>query len=342
MVQQSGDVGVTLFVIGFLLLLFGMRLLLKREELWGPQVKGSGISGETICSILLTIVGAVALGYLGSKRGGFTGSIIGGLIGVVGGWALGAKMGDLRQSTLDFVDAVLLALGLVYFFIRPFVVHAFFIPSESMVKTLLVGDRILVNKFVYQFKLDWSEGNLGGWTIPGHQHIFCTLRRPRRQEVVVFHAPPEAIRQSPGNEQREFIKRFVGIPGDLIRVEAGTIMIRDGISGEVIKLVEPYANKATLTMRRNFPEGLGYWDHWARTNCSCTSENSVHKLSKHLRQPEGSVKWWVKVPDGHYFAMGDNRPDSLDSRKWGFVPEANLVGKALVRWWPVKRVGLMH
>lgn len=107
---------------------------------------------------------------------------------------LGRRKTPLAKSMAEVVESALVAIALVFLFIRPFVVQAFFIPSPSMCPTLLEGDHILVNKFIYHF------------------------REPRAGEIVVFKAPPEA---SDDGIERDFIKRLVAVPGDTIEVKAG-------------------------------------------------------------------------------------------------------------------------
>ncbi|MCS7252993.1 MAG: signal peptidase I [Armatimonadota bacterium] len=200
----------------------------------------------------------------------------------------------LRKQLSEIVEALLFALALVMLIIRPFIVHAFHIPSSSMSPTLEVNDKILVGKFLYRF------------------------REPRRQEVVVFEAPPEALRWSAHQNQTTYIKRVIGIPNDLIRIERGQVFI----NGE--RLNEPYVHFRSL---ENFPDDFGDWV-------------IDPKLSKCIVVRSG--KRWVRVPKDCYFVMGDNRSNSSDSRRWGFVKRERMQGKALFRWWPLWRIGLVR
>ncbi|MFA4029810.1 MAG: hypothetical protein GDYSWBUE_001104 [Candidatus Fervidibacterota bacterium] len=200
----------------------------------------------------------------------------------------------VRKQLIEIVEALLFALILVMLIIRPFIVHAFHIPSSSMSPTLEVNDKILVSKFLYRF------------------------REPRRQEVVVFEAPPEALKLSAHQNQTTYIKRVIGIPNDLIRIEGGQVFV----NGE--KLDEPYVQFRSF---ENFPDDFGDW-------------MNAHELSKCVVMHSG--KRWVRVPEGCYFVMGDNRSNSSDSRRWGFVTRDRLQGKALFRWWPLWRIGLVR
>jgi len=159
----------------------------------------------------------------------------------------------------ETIETVLWALVLALI-LRYFVVQAFWIPSGSMIPTLIPGDRVLVSKFWYHFQ------------------------PPKRGQIVVFKYPLDP--------KRDFIKRVIGLPGEMVSMEEGVVYI----DGE--PLAEPYVkNHDSFNM-----------------------------------EP-------VKVPENAYFVMGDNRPNSQDSRFWGFVPKENLVGPAFFRYWPLTRIG---
>ena len=204
----------------------------------------------------------------------------------------------LRQFLVEAVESLLIALALVFFLIRPFIVHAFLIPSQSMEPTLLVGDRLLVNKFVYR------------------------LRQPHRQEIVVFKAPYLALQKSMKPDQTDYIKRLIGLPGDLVRVENGHALV----NGK--PLYEPYIQLSSPFGGRTFPDDYLHETPWRDTYRNL--------IERHWG------KLWIRVPEGHYFVMGDNRFNSLDSRDWGFVSHDALVGKSLIRFWPLQRIGFIH
>jgi len=214
---------------------------------------------------------------------------------------------QVRLAILDFVDSVALALALVFFVIRPFVVHAFFIPSPSMEPTLMEKDRILVNKFIYRM---------------GFSKWYCDVRPPRRQEIVVFKAPPEALQVSGYDSQKDYIKRLIGLPGDLARIEGGTVYV----NGQ--PLYEPYVVNKDFV---DFPDAV-YTD--------AKYKGWKDRRAQYIVPHNG--KLWVRVPEGHYFVLGDNRSNSSDGRVWGFVPKEALIGKALLRWWPINRFGMLR
>ena len=172
-------------------------------------------------------------------------------------------------------------------------VQAFVIPTGSMEDTLLVGDHLLVDKLAYA-----PAGAVSKYFLP-YEDV-------KRGDIIVFRYPVD-IRQT-------FVKRVIGIPGDHIRIENRQV-IRNGH-----KLNEPYKyHKAEYSesYRDNFP-GQPYFQ---------LSERAMEMLEKNV------VKGEVVVPPNSYFAMGDNRDNSLDSRYWGFVPRENIIGKPLIIYW---------
>lgn len=192
---------------------------------------------------------------------------------------------------------------LVVFMIRSFVVEPFKIPSASMMPTLIAGDFILVNKFIY------------GLRVPILNNTFLEIRHPQRGEVFVFHYPKDP--------SIDYIKRVVGVPGDKIAYRDKQLYI----NGK--KLDVNYADDyqyvgsgLSMVVTKRYQEQLG-----------------EHKHDILMEEEKPSLDGEVEVPPGHYFAMGDNRDNSNDSRFWGFVPEENLVGKAFFIWWNFDNFG---
>lgn len=154
----------------------------------------------------------------------------------------------------------ILALG-----IRTFVAEARYIPSESMLPTLEVNDRLIIDKLGYMFK------------------------EPRRGDVVVFKPTATLEKQ---NFKDAFIKRVIGLPGDTVQVKGGVVYVNDR------PLKEQYIEE-----QPNYEYGP------------------------------------VTVPENQYLVLGDNRNNSYDSHYWGFVPRSNIIGQAVVRFWPFNRLG---
>lgn len=192
--------------------------------------------------------------------------------------------------------------------LRSFIYEPFQIPSGSMMPTLLVGDFILVEKFAY------------GLRDPAFHTELVDTGKPERGDIVVFKYPPQP--------NIDYIKRTVGLPGDTIVYEDKRLCIQP--KGEAqcqpvaIDNIQPseFAQGGVNLVQAQ--EQLGEQAHQILVH-----PNKRDRISAY--QPRPSVNRWV-VPEGHYFMMGDNRDNSADSRFWGFVPERNLVGKAVAIW----------
>lgn len=143
-----------------------------------------------------------------------------------------------------------------------FIAQAFYIPSVSMSPTLLIKDRIIVNKFIYSFT------------------------EPQRQEIIVFKYPVQP--------KRKLIKRLIGLTGDKVEIKDGLVYLNDQL------LEEDYIQEKDY---RNYGP--------------------------------------VVIPEDNYFVLGDNRNNSEDSRFWGFVPKNNIIGKAILIFWPLNRIKIL-
>ena len=195
-------------------------------------------------------------------------------------------------AAVEFV-ASLFPVLLIVFVIRSFLFEPFQIPSKSMVPTLKVGDFILVNKFTYGIRLPV----VGTKVIP--------INDPERGDVMVFFPP---------HDERYFIKRVIGLPGDYIRMQENQLWVNN----------EPYEQEFIEVIDEKM---------MARTQRSLETSGTVtHEIQ--TQDPAGKFgqAWEYVVPESHYFMMGDNRDNSLDSRAWGPVPESNIVGKAVGIW----------
>ena len=158
--------------------------------------------------------------------------------------------------------------GILAFGIRSFVAEARYIPSGSMLPTLQINDRLIIDKISYDF------GN------------------PHRGDIVVF-SPTDALKKQ--NFKDAFIKRVIGLPGDKVEVKDGRV----------------YVNAQPL------------------------QEKYIEDQPNYRFGP-------VTVPPNEYLVLGDNRNNSYDSHYWGFVPRTNIIGRAVVRFWPINRVGEIY
>jgi signal peptidase I len=200
---------------------------------------------------------------------------------------------------------------LAVFVMRSFLFEPFKIPSGSMIPTLRVGDLILVNKFHYGIRL------------PVFNTKVIANNEPQRGDVMVFRYPPQP--------SLDYIKRVVGVPGD----EVAYLNKQLSINGQPVpRSQEPeFFDSDVMRYAKQFGESLGGRNYKTLNDedrpafVSGTTEFAYKDNCRY--SVEGVV---CKVPVGHYFMMGDNRDNSLDSRYWGFVPEANIVGKAFFVW----------
>ena len=206
-----------------------------------------------------------------------------------------------RESAWETVRSLLVVL-LGVFCIRTFIAEATVIPTGSMEQTILIGDHVFLNKLLYGPRFPYTS-----LRIP-------PLRGVHRQDIVAFRYPR--------NPSVMFVKRVIGVGGDVIRIEDRRVFV----NGQ--PLPEPYNHfqySSTLPLRDNFPPPLnvletlpaawGLDPSWAR------------------EMPNFIRKDGLLVPQGFLFCMGDNRDNSLDSRFWGFVPLENVVGEPLFVYW---------
>ena len=210
---------------------------------------------------------------------------------------------------------------LVVFLLRSFLFEPFKVPSGSMIPTLHIGDLILVNKFHYGVRLPVAN-------------IKLTEGTPvQRGDVMVFRFPPRP--------SQDYIKRVVGIPGD----EVAYLNKKLTINGQPVasEALPDYFDDSVMRYFKHQRESLPGKTH----NLIVDNERPAFIPGTDdfpfREQCRYSVEGVVcKVPAGHYFMMGDNRDNSLDSRYWGFVPDANIVGKAFFVWMNfgnLKRIG---
>ncbi|HEV2201900.1 MAG TPA: signal peptidase I [Bryobacteraceae bacterium] len=182
---------------------------------------------------------------------------------------------------------------LLLLFLTTTLVQAYVIPTGSMEDTLLIGDHLLVDKLAFA-----PAGPMSKYVLP--------YAEPRRGDIIVFRYPVD-IRQT-------FVKRLIGAPGDRIRIVNKQVYVNG------VPSVEPYKFHKTEYM-------APYRDNFPGEPDVLVDRGAIDMLQNHVTNGE------VVVPPNSYFAMGDNRDNSLDSRYWGFVPRENIIGKPLIIYW---------
>jgi signal peptidase I len=237
--------------------------------------------------------------------------------------------GDITQAKSELLQqpwwldwtAGLFPVILAVFFLRSFLYEPFKIPSGSMIPTLQVGDLILVNKFHYGIRLPVINTKLTDGT------------PPQRGDVMVFRYPPKP--------SLDYIKRVVGLPGD----EVAYLNKRLTINGKAITTtgLPEFFDEDSMRYIKQFQEQLGDKSHRMLNEddrpAFVPGVDDFPNKDNCRYSVEGVV---CKVPAGQFFMMGDNRDNSLDSRYWGFVPDKNIVGKAVFVWMNfgnLKRIG---
>ncbi|MCZ6638525.1 MAG: signal peptidase I [Candidatus Dadabacteria bacterium] len=206
----------------------------------------------------------------------------------------------LRQNIEALAFAIILAL-----IIRTFVFQPFKIPSGSMIPTLLVGDHLLVNKFVYGTKIPFTD-----------IEIF-PIEKIKRGDVIVFTYPN--YERDPSQNGLYYIKRVVGLPGDEIDLNGRNLIV----NGEKI----PIEYLATYSDERNSDQFDEYIEDLFGEDHTVIYRKGKEGTNKGSKLPV------TRVPEDKVFVMGDNRDNSRDSRIWGFVPMENIAGKAFIIHW---------
>jgi signal peptidase I len=202
-----------------------------------------------------------------------------------------------KETTVEFL-ASLAAVLVTGLFIITFVVQAFEIPSSSMENTLLIGDHVFVNRIQFAPKTSWIGPVL-------------RYRDVHFRDIVVFLHP------DPQQAGMYVVKRVIGVPGDRIHLRNG-VVYRNGVA-----LDEPYVLHDADTFdpyRNDFPSVPPPEDN-------NLSASWIVDLPSYIHNGE------LVVPPGHYFAMGDHRGVSLDSRYWGFIPQENIIGRPMFIYW---------
>jgi signal peptidase I len=202
-------------------------------------------------------------------------------------------MSRLADSTRNFIHEWSLNI-LILLFGTTTLVQAFIVPTPSMDTTVMVGDHLLVDKLSYA-----PPGSFTRYLLP--------YTDPKRGDIIVFRYPMDI--------SQNYVKRVMGVPGDHIRVVDKVVYL----NGKPL-LNEPYAQHI-------FPNLEPYRDNFPGEPRGPVYDRAKQMLAEHVENGE------LVVPPDSYFAMGDNRDNSLDSRYWGFVPRENIIGKPLLIFW---------
>ncbi len=210
------------------------------------------------------------------------------------------KKPENEETILQFLASIATVL-VVGLFVITFVLQAFEIPSSSMVKTLLIGDHVFVDRITLAPPAKWFP--------------LVHYRAVQRGDIIVF--------LKPGEPDLFLVKRVIGVPGDRIHLTDGVVSLNG------VPQVEPYKMKSE-------DAGLGemfnpYRDQFPAVAPQADGSNVTAEWQVEL--PTHVQNGDLVVPPGHFFCMGDNRPVSLDSRYWGFVPQENVVGRPLFVYW---------
>jgi signal peptidase I len=245
--------------------------------------------------------------------------VVTGLVWLADKWLLrrrrpqGAAQPWWVEYSISFFPVIL-----VVFTLRSFIVEPFKIPSGSMIPTLLVGDFILVNKFSYGIRL------------PVINVKVVDLGTPQRGDVMVFRYPADP--------SLDYIKRVVGVPGDRVEYRDKQLYI----NGKLVprRQTQDYQSRERLQYYPRYLESFDGREHeiiLEPDTPGFVAPGLDFNHSGNCDYNSGGLA--CTVPPGHYFMMGDNRDNSADSRVWGFVPDANIVGKAFFIWLNLNELG---
>jgi len=198
----------------------------------------------------------------------------------------------------EYAKHILIAIPL-FLLLRTFIVEAFKIPTGSMKNTLMVGDFLLVNKFVYGAEIPYTNRHLPAF------------RKPERFDIIVFKYPRD--------QTKNYVKRLIGLPGDTLQMRDGRMIVNGVVLNEpYVVHTDPFADPS--------PEEFS----WQRSFLVRSAEASdAYHPSRNNWGP-------LVVPEKNYFMLGDNRDDSSDSRYWGFVPESLVMGEPMMVYYSYK------
>ena len=224
------------------------------------------------------------------------------------------KANKAFADVYSWVDTLWTAL-IIASIIMYFIIQAFKIPTGSMEKTLLVGDHLFAMKFIYGFRVPFTDGKR-----------ILPIKQVKKGDIVIFQCPPPALSVLERAEgvKKDYIKRCVALAGDKVEIKDKKLYVND------IEMQESYVNYEDSETYKNF-------------NLFETQEEyqKAWEQGQFATLPVAFVRdnfGPVIVPKGHYMVLGDNRDASFDARFWGPLPDKYLKGQALVNYWPIKRI----
>ena len=224
------------------------------------------------------------------------------------------KANKVFTDVYSWVDTLWTAL-IIASIIMYFIIQAFKIPTGSMEKTLLIGDHLFAMKFVYGFRVPFTDGKR-----------ILPIKKVKKGDIVIFQCPPSALSAIERAEgvKKDYIKRCVALAGDKVEIKDKTLFVND------IEVKEDYFDYIDPVIHQNF-------------NLFETQEEyqKAWEQGQFVTLPMAFVRdnfGPVIVPEGHYMVLGDNRDGSFDARFWGPLPDKYLKGQALVNYWPLKRI----
>ncbi|MBA3442360.1 MAG: signal peptidase I [Pyrinomonadaceae bacterium] len=230
---------------------------------------------------------------------------------------------ESRKSIWREYFELAITSAIMAMFVITFAVQTVAVPTGSMQNTILIGDRLLVNKFIFA---------------PGPHVPFLPQREIRRGDIIVFKWPGNkdnpALQADPANipYKTNYLKRVIGLPGDRLEVRGARVLINDQPLSEHTIVAIDYNDKApdriiSVTPRRDNDSYSVYYN----PDTIHDTEQSFERSVPYFRYGTNGTP--VTIPANHYFVMGDNRDNSLDSRAWGFVPRELVIGRpAFVLW----------
>lgn len=246
----------------------------------------------------------------------------------------------------DYIKAIFVTL-IAALLLKIFVIEAYRIPTTSMENTLYVGDFILVNKLAYGIRLPnyfpFFSINLPIFDVP-------VFRNVKQGDVVVFRFPIEGNNHNRANIPEFYIKRCIGLPGDTVVVRSDNVLVNGAkikfpssgkcyYNSKIAYLNMPFADKSSTEQEQIFiiPKkgdvinlNTSSYHRWKSI---IERTGSTVELRDTAILIDGKITSEYIVKEDYYFMLGDNRSNSVDSRTWGFVPDDNLIGEALIIYW---------